>query len=110
MQSNLRFGDPARLGNLGDALGSGRVPGSSSISPQGVKGAEFMKIRPRNPFVSILSLAALFMFGAHALPAQQPADLILHGGKIITVDRSFSIVQAMAIRGNQIAAVGTDQQ
>lgn len=34
------------------------------------------------------------------------ADLILHNGKIVTVDRDFSIRQAVAIRGNRIVAVG----
>ncbi len=38
------------------------------------------------------------------------ADLILHNGKIITVDRDFSIRQAVAIAGNRITAVGSDRQ
>ena len=37
------------------------------------------------------------------------ADLILHNGKIVTVDAKFSIVQAIAIRNGRIAAVGTDE-
>lgn len=37
------------------------------------------------------------------------ADLILHNGKIVTVDAKFSIVQAMAIRNGRIAALGTDE-
>ena len=43
--------------------------------------------------------------------AQQPvADLILANGKIITVDERFSIAQAVAVRGDRIMAVGTNQQ
>jgi predicted amidohydrolase YtcJ len=43
--------------------------------------------------------------------AQQPmADVVLTGGKIITVDTRFSIAQAVAIRGDRILAVGTNQQ
>jgi hypothetical protein len=44
--------------------------------------------------------------------AQQPppADLILTNGKIITVDRKFSIAQAVAVRGDRILAVGTNQE
>jgi predicted amidohydrolase YtcJ len=43
--------------------------------------------------------------------AQQPvADIVLTGGKVITVDEKFSIAQAVAIRGARIVAVGTNQQ
>lgn len=38
------------------------------------------------------------------------ADLILTNGKIVTVDRAFSIAQAMAIRGDRIIAVGRDEE
>ena len=43
------------------------------------------------------------------LHAQAPADLVLSNGKIITVDERFSIAQAIAIRGDRIVAVGTNQ-
>jgi len=36
--------------------------------------------------------------------------MILHNGKIVTVDKDFSIAQAVAIRGQRIAAVGTDAE
>ena len=39
-----------------------------------------------------------------------PADTILTNGKIITVDETFSIAQAVAIRGSRIVAVGTNQE
>ena len=43
--------------------------------------------------------------------AQQPAaDLILFNGKIITVDDKFSIAQAVAVRGDRIVAVGTNEE
>lgn len=47
-----------------------------------------------------------------ALPhAQQPvADVILSNGKIITVDERFTIAQAVAVRGERIMAVGTNQE
>ena len=35
-------------------------------------------------------------------------DVVLHGGKIITVDAQFSIAQAVAITGNRISHVGAD--
>jgi hypothetical protein len=41
-------------------------------------------------------------------PAQQAPDTILHNGKILTVDKDSRIAQALAVRGDQIAAVGSD--
>ncbi len=44
------------------------------------------------------------------LRAQAPApDVILSNGKIITVDNRFSIAQAVAVRGDRIVAVGSNQ-
>ena len=49
--------------------------------------------------------------GAAIVRAQQAApDLILTNGKIITVDERFTIAQAVAVRGDRIAAVGTTQE
>ena len=46
-----------------------------------------------------------------SLDAQQASpDLILSNGKIITVDDRFSIAQAVAVRGDRIVAVGTNQE
>ncbi|MCX6636393.1 MAG: amidohydrolase, partial [Acidobacteria bacterium] len=46
---------------------------------------------------------------AGALPAHaQDADVILHHGKIVTVDAGFRIVSAMALRGDRIVAAGDD--
>src|SRR5438067_5201649 len=45
-----------------------------------------------------------------AVKAQEPrADLVLSNGKIITVDERFTIAQAVAIAGDRIVAVGTNQ-
>jgi predicted amidohydrolase YtcJ len=45
------------------------------------------------------------------LHAQQaPPDTILTNGKIITVDDTFSIAQAVAVRDSRIVAVGTNQE
>jgi predicted amidohydrolase YtcJ len=38
----------------------------------------------------------------------QEADLILHHGKVVTVDRDFSIHQALAVKQDRIIRVGTD--
>jgi len=55
----------------------------------------------------LLAIAA----AASMAHAQRPApDLILSNGKIITVDERFEIAQAVAIRGDRIVAVGTNQE
>ncbi len=38
------------------------------------------------------------------------ADLIVHGGKIVTVDGPFRIAAAMAVAGERIQAVGSDEE
>jgi len=43
-----------------------------------------------------------------AVAAAQP-DLILHHGKIVTVDERFAVAQAVAVRGNRIVAVGDNE-
>jgi predicted amidohydrolase YtcJ len=52
------------------------------------------------------SLAALTVLAA-PIPAAD-ADLILHHGKVVTVDPAFSIRQAVAVQGGKILRVGTD--
>ncbi len=51
-------------------------------------------------------LAALL--SASTLLTAADADLILHNGKIVTVDGKFSIQQAVAVKSGTIAAVGPD--
>ncbi|UCE42602.1 MAG: amidohydrolase [Candidatus Aminicenantes bacterium] len=38
-----------------------------------------------------------------------PADLVLHGGKVATVDEEFSVHEAVAVRGDKIVFVGSNQ-
>lgn len=68
---------------------------------------------PRRSSVFWLAIIGLLAFSAPRLGAQQssavPADIILHNGKILTVDPQFSTVQAVAIQGDKIEAVGGNQ-
>ena len=41
---------------------------------------------------------------------ERPADLVLTGGAVYTVDAARTWAQAVAIRGGRIAAVGTDAE
>jgi predicted amidohydrolase YtcJ len=54
----------------------------------------------------------ILAFSWHALPAvcAADADLILHNGKIVTVDNEFSVRQAIAIEGERILNVGTNEE
>src|SRR5262245_66680858 len=51
--------------------------------------------------LSLLLLAA----GAHAA---DPADLIVHNARVVTVDAKFSIAAAVAVGGGKVLAVGED--
>ena len=42
--------------------------------------------------------------------AQESADTVFVNGKILTVDEDFSVVQALAVTGNRISAVGSDEE
>lgn len=46
---------------------------------------------------------------ARSLAVRTPADLILRNGKVVTVDRDFSIKQALAIRDGRIVTVGGER-
>lgn len=64
----------------------------------------------------ILLLSFLAACGGHevdfarSLAVKAPADLILRGGKIVTVDDEFSIREAVAIKDGRFLAVGTDRE
>ena len=38
----------------------------------------------------------------------QDADLVLRGGKVVTVDGDGTVAEAVAVKGNRIAVVGTN--
>ena len=55
----------------------------------------------------VLAVALLVVHAAFA-NADDPPDLILHSGKIVTVDDGFTTAAAMSVRGDRIVSVGTD--
>ena len=61
---------------------------------------------------SVLLVGAIcaLQVGQAALRGQDAADLILLGGKIMTVDAAFSIHRAMAVKDDRILAVGGDEE
>ena len=56
----------------------------------------------------LTKLSGFFLATFLVMPAfSQQADLVLRGGKIITVDDSNTIAEAIAVVGNRIAEVGS---
>ncbi|MDH3494327.1 MAG: amidohydrolase [Acidobacteriota bacterium] len=63
--------------------------------------------------VSVLFLVTIFLSFActtDSTEASDAADMVLFNGKIITVDESNREVQAIAIKGDKIVALGTDAE
>ncbi len=67
----------------------------------------------------IKSLAGLLFVAALAVQNIQPiraqtgpatATIILHHGNLLTVDEDFSVAEAVAVAGNRIIAVGTNEE
>ena len=56
-------------------------------------------------FIALMSLMTSWM---NARPEE--ADLILHSGKVLTLVENQAAVQAIAIKGNRIQAVGSNQE
>jgi len=56
----------------------------------------------------LVTLAVLATSGSAA--AQSIADLVLRGGKVATVDANFGFAAAIAVRGHQILATGSNEE
>jgi predicted amidohydrolase YtcJ len=81
----------------------------------------FMKGRRRTIGAAVLLAAAAWITGtlapatraqgrAAAPPSARPADLVLRGGKIVTVDDRRPEAQAIAVNGDTITALGSNQE
>lgn len=64
----------------------------------------------RNKFYFRLILLFLSCLPVTGCYTKNYADMLLINGKIITVDKDFSIAEAVAIKGNKIYGVGTNSQ
>lgn len=69
----------------------------------------------RNPMLTLVVALTVGTVGgwvsvAQSAETEPPADLILHNGKILTVDDDFSIVEAIAVRAGRILKVGTNAE
>lgn len=59
---------------------------------------------------SIWIATIAIIFSVTVGSAQQTPDTVLHNGKVLTVDANFATAQAVAVRGDRIVAVGTDDE
>ncbi len=64
-----------------------------------------MKVRTYTLFAAALVVQLSFCLSSIA----EEASLILHNGRIVTVDKDFSIQEAMALRGDHILRIGKDK-
>jgi predicted amidohydrolase YtcJ len=73
-------------------------------------------IRGRRPAYLILRVFSVFLLPAilsivlFSCHTKERADLVLHHGRIYTVDSAFSKAEAFAVKDGKILAVGTDQE
>src|SRR4051812_30534309 len=77
------------------------------IAPQRRRGAEKTLI---NCLLGVLCASAVLLFLGCAKREQTQADLILHHGRVVTVDQSFSIKQAIAVKNGKILGTGSDAE
>ena len=70
------------------------------------------KIEARKRCILLMGLLILtFLFISHTkASAEIRADLVIKNAKVITVDRDFSIKQAIAVKGDEIITVGTNEE
>ncbi len=59
---------------------------------------------------ALVVLPLLVLLAAACEPLAPAADLVLRGGKIVTMDSNHPQAQALAVVGDTIAAVGSDQE
>jgi len=62
--------------------------------------------------IRLFALFALFaLFGSCARQAtKESADLVLRGGKVVTVDETLPQAEAVAVKDGKVLAVGTDEE
>jgi predicted amidohydrolase YtcJ len=67
----------------------------------------------RRGYLGVIALACftclVTVWGAES-PALPAADLILHRGKVVTVDAKFSVTEAVAVEGGRIVQVGRSDE
>ena len=55
-------------------------------------------------------MTTFLLVGSVPLSAAETADLILHRGVIATVDKQFSLAEALAVKGGKLLCVGSEAE
>jgi len=58
----------------------------------------------------LCGLAALVALACDCRPREEPASLVLLGGKVVTLDPDKPLARAVAVRGDRIVRVGADDE
>ena len=66
--------------------------------------------RSTSPEALVAALAVSLILPACQRQPVEPADLVLVNGKVLTVDPHDAVVEAIAVTGGKIAAVGSTEQ
>lgn len=56
--------------------------------------------------LAILLAFGIFVLSPSSTVAAEPADLVLRGGRVVTMDASCPMAEAVAVIGDRITAVG----
>ncbi|MDP2958724.1 MAG: hypothetical protein Q8N53_20030, partial [Longimicrobiales bacterium] len=67
-------------------------------------------MRPTSPARRAVAFPLLLALAACAGEPENPADLVLTNGKVVTVDDALPEAQALAVRDGRILAVGTSEE
>src|SRR5207248_510897 len=113
----LPFGEPVAPARPQDPMGgraggNRRRRGGGPLADPAVPGTVGQRVEsPRCGDLAMnrrtfAALACLVLIAAHGTAAD--ADLILHNGKVVTVDPAFSVHRALAVRDGKVLVVGTD--
>ncbi len=63
----------------------------------------------RSPYLLFLSLPLLFSCSS-SLPPGAQADWIFSGGQVVTVDETFSMAEALAVKDGRVLALGSEAE
>src|SRR5208337_5061349 len=80
-----------------------------------VPGSPLIRYRSSHPTLEDFTMTPRWLFGLICLLFASPAlaadaDLILHNGKVVTVDKKFTVHQAIAVQGGKVLKVGSNAE
>ena len=104
-------GSPPAHGLSPSAFAEGRVAARPLSSATPMSGAVVETMRVKQDSAALLSAAialAVVVVGCGDGEGVEPADVVLRGGKVVTMDGQRRIAQAVAVRDGRIAFVGSD--